>query len=93
MEETVSNKVNTTDLSNYYTKGEIEDIRDDYYTAAEVEDRIAEMDTSASSEYIRNLTVQVRSNLEQIQNISAAVDGMATQHLVSQFDESILGED
>lgn len=102
IEDTVSSKVDTQTLDNYYTKDEIEGIRGDYYTAAQVEDRISDIDASASSQYIRFLTQTVNLHSEQIQDLATQDGSVYDTHsgdkkmvyFVTDFDaNAVLGEE
>lgn len=68
VEGVLDSKVDTSKLDEYYTKGEIDS---NYYTAQQVEDRIANIDASASSDYIRFLTQTLNLHSEQLQELAA----------------------
>ena len=65
-ESDLADKVDKDTLDDYYTKEEVEDIRTGYYTKEQVEDRLAGIDASASSQYIRFLTTRVNAQAEQL---------------------------
>lgn len=68
VEDVLGTKVDDSKLDDYYTKDEIDS---NYYTAQQVEDRLANIDASASSDYIRFLTQTLNLHTEQIQSLAA----------------------
>lgn len=101
-ESSLANKVDQSTLEDYYTKDEVENIRNGYYTKGQIEDRLSGIDASASSQYIRFLTNTVNLHTEQIEEILAA-DGAIYDNatgekmdvsFVNTFDEAlVLGEE
>lgn len=97
IEETLSNKVDSVSMNDYYTKSEIDA---NNYTRDEIDAKLAGIDTSASSQYIRYLSQKVDLHDAQIQELLAtdqAVYDLNSQekknlYFVTDFDaEAVLG--
>ncbi|MBO7645172.1 MAG: hypothetical protein J6S57_02605, partial [Alphaproteobacteria bacterium] len=95
VENSVDKKADKVQLYDYYTK---QDIDSNFYTRDQVEDRLGEIDTSASSAYLRTLASQVELHSQQILELSAEQTGLYDQHtntaqnvyIETDFNENVL---
>ena len=77
-ETALSTKADKTELGSYYTKDEVETIRDNYYTKGQVNDKLDEIGATVSTENINLLTTKIDTASEHLDQIDQQIQEILT---------------
>lgn len=74
-------KANLTDLENYYTKPEIDEMKLDYYTAEEVDEKISGLNNLVleNGDSLNGMIERIEQNESAISEINTTLDSLGTQ--------------